>query len=223
MVWLHHTFVRTFAIESELKSRDYDIGNGKLYNVAWATRIQEIEDFGQSDEHLLPPDEGSGFLWRVHSITKYEEKDGGTYAELEGMAFTRDIPLGVRWLIKPVVERLSRISIAMFLRKTREAVNENGAPARPSSSCPTAPSHAEPYPLKERLWATGLGHAAWTGNCSLRPFSKIVHLRLWRPSVAAGVSNEKKVLLLPATRERRPEGRPPAAEFPSPGLIEKAG
>ena len=146
MLWLHHALVRTVAIESDLKSRDYDIGNGKSYNVAWATRLQEIEDFGQSDEHLLPPDQGSGFLWRVHSITKYEQRDGGTYVELEGMALTRDIPLGIGWLVKPIIEQLSRVSIATFLRKTRDAVSGDAAPARPSDPCSTTASYAKPYP-----------------------------------------------------------------------------
>jgi len=146
MVWLHHAFARSVAIESELKSHDYDIGNGKWYNVAWATRLQEIEDFGQRDEHLLPPDQGNGFLWRVHNITKYEQRDGGTYVEFEGMALSRDIPLGIRWLVKPIVEQLARISVATFLRKTRAAVGDSAVAAWPTGSCRTTASFAVPYP-----------------------------------------------------------------------------
>jgi hypothetical protein len=146
MVWLHHSFVRTFAIESELRSRDHDIGNGRWYNVTFATKLQEIADFGQKGEHLVPPDQGSGLLWRVHSITKYEQRDGGTYVELEGMALTRDIPLGIRWLVKPIVEELSRVSIAGFLRRTRDAVNGNTISTPPSSSCTRTVSNAVPSP-----------------------------------------------------------------------------
>ena len=143
MVWRHHMLFQTVAIASELKSHNYDLGNGKWYTVAWATQLQEIADFGQRREHLLPPDQGNGFLWRVYSITKYEQRDGGTYVELEGMALSRDIPVGMRWLVKPIVEQLSRISIAMSLRRVRDAVIGNAVPTWHWGSCPTTTTYTK--------------------------------------------------------------------------------
>jgi len=31
----------------------------------------------------LPTDEGHGYIWRLYSLTKFEERDGGVYIEVE--------------------------------------------------------------------------------------------------------------------------------------------
>src|SRR5262249_19058471 len=92
------------------------------YNVADTTQVQEIENYGHPGEHLLPPGTGNGFIWRLRSMARYEERDGGVYFELEAIALTRDIPTSLRWLVKPVVNRLSINSLTTILRQTRDAV-----------------------------------------------------------------------------------------------------
>ncbi|MBV9504171.1 MAG: hypothetical protein JO323_04110, partial [Acidobacteriia bacterium] len=84
--------------------------------------IREIQGYGHPDERLLPPNTGSGFIWRIRSITRYEERDGGVYLELEAMALTRDIPASVAWMVKPVVNHLSTNSLMATLRQTHDAV-----------------------------------------------------------------------------------------------------
>src|SRR5262249_24972418 len=97
------------------------------YNIANATQMQEIENYGRAGERLLPPGTGNGFIWRLHSIARYEERDGGVYLELEAIALTRDIPAGFRWLVNPVVNHLSINSLTTSLRQTRDAVNSQSA------------------------------------------------------------------------------------------------
>jgi hypothetical protein len=57
--------------------------------------VQQIEHYGQSGERKLAPDEGSGYLWRVASFARFEERDGGLYLELEVMGLSRDIPRSI--------------------------------------------------------------------------------------------------------------------------------
>ena len=90
--------------------------------VANATRIQQIEDYGRPSEHLLPADTGSGFIWRIRSISRYLERDGGVYLEIEAIALTRDVPSSLRWMVSPVVNHLSINSLTTTLNQTREAV-----------------------------------------------------------------------------------------------------
>ena len=59
---------------------------------------------------------GTGIIWRLYSITRYQERDGGVYVELEAIALSRDIPGGLRWIVEPIVRRVSRSSlVASFL------------------------------------------------------------------------------------------------------------
>ena len=71
-------------------------------------------------ERLLSPDTGDGFIWRIRSVARYEERDGGVYLELEAMAPTRDIPASLAWLVSQVVNHLSINSLVMTLRQTRD-------------------------------------------------------------------------------------------------------
>jgi len=53
----------------------------------------------------------------------YEERDGGVQLELEALALSRDIPVMMRWLVNPCVNRLSINSMTTTLQQTRDAVN----------------------------------------------------------------------------------------------------
>ena len=106
------------------------------YSVADAVEIREIEGYGHRDERLLPPNIGSGFIWRIRSITRYEERDGGVYLELEAMALTRDIPASLAWMVKPVVNHLSINSLVATLRQTSDAVASPQDGMETHASCP---------------------------------------------------------------------------------------
>ena len=89
-----------------------------------------MESFGRPGEHLLPPDTGAGFIWRIYSIARYEERDGGVYLEIEALALTRDVPSSLRWLVNPVVKHLSVNSLTTTLEQTRDAVYAQQAAAK---------------------------------------------------------------------------------------------
>jgi len=87
-----------------------------------ATRIAEVADAGQPGEHEKPIGHDGGFLWRMNSYWRFEEKDGGVYVEVESVSLTRDIPTGLGWLIRPFVTSIPRESLLMTLGSTRSAV-----------------------------------------------------------------------------------------------------
>ncbi len=128
-------FVKT-VLESEYESSFASAGTQKFYSISTAVRVQEVEDYGQASERKLPSDEGSGYIWRLHSITRYQESDGGVYVEMEAMALSRDIPAAVRWAVDPVVRRVSKGAMVTSLRQTMGAVGSTGQVAigRPVAS-----------------------------------------------------------------------------------------
>ena len=96
------------------------------------TRAQEVENEGQADERLRPEGDDRGFLWRMNTYWKFEEKDGGTYVQCESITLTRNIPLLLKPIIAPFVTSVPRESLVGVLTHTRtaalDAAGAAGAP-----------------------------------------------------------------------------------------------
>lgn len=98
--------------------------------VSESTRIQEIDDYGLPGEHRHEANEGKGYLWRVCTLSIFEQRDGGVYMRVQAMALSRDIPASLKWLAEPFVRRASRNTVITSLRQTREAVDRTRTAAR---------------------------------------------------------------------------------------------
>src|SRR5581483_4751422 len=125
MVWQRKVLFVSAAMQGRYRARDVLLDPARGYSTAETVEVREIAEFGHPGQRLLPPDSGSGFLWRLRSVARFEERDGGLYLELEVMALTRDIPASVAWMVNPVVNRLSINSLATTLRQTRDAVQSS--------------------------------------------------------------------------------------------------
>ena len=112
----------TPVLEGDYESQTTELDEHRWYTVSRTTRLQDVENYGEPSQRKLPPDQGHGYMWRINNITRFEERDGGVYIEIEAMALSRDVPAGLRWLIDPVVRQLPRNSLAATLQQTRDAV-----------------------------------------------------------------------------------------------------
>jgi hypothetical protein len=140
MLIMNRALFVKMALDSEYESSYAQAGPGRWYSITTAVRVQEVEDYGQVSERKLPLGEGSGYVWRLHSITRFEEADGGVYVEIEAMALSRDIPAAVRWVVDPVVRRISRSSLVTSLQQTQDAVRSGTSNASHSSDSPLCPA-----------------------------------------------------------------------------------
>jgi hypothetical protein len=104
------------ALDSEYQSRFVEVDGHKWYSIAETTRVQEV-----SDEGRIPDGEGSGYIWRLCTMSRFEERDGGVYIEMEAMALSRPIPMALHWVVEPIVKRVSRASLSTSIEQTREA------------------------------------------------------------------------------------------------------
>jgi hypothetical protein len=86
------------------------------------TRIAEVENAGNRDEQVLKPDTGYGFLWRLHSYWRFEERDAGVVVECRAISLTRDVPFGLGWVIEPIIQKLPKESLIKTLAATRQAL-----------------------------------------------------------------------------------------------------
>ncbi len=100
------------------------VDDTKLYSDSLSTRIAEVKDPNHPDGPEEPVGHGHGYLWRLNTYWRFEEKDGGVYVQCEALSLTRDIPFLLSWLIKPLVTKIPKESLNRALGRTREAVLE---------------------------------------------------------------------------------------------------
>jgi len=90
-----------------------------------AVRIAQVENPGAPDEKEKTPGEDDGYLWKMETWWRMEQKDGGVYVQNEAVTLTRDIPTGLGWLIEPFITRIPKETLEFTLSATRRAVLHN--------------------------------------------------------------------------------------------------
>ncbi len=105
----------------------HDVHYSSLDRTRWlcrsyTTRILEVEKAGSPNETIMPPDTGHGFLWRLYSYWRLQEKDGGVFVECRAISLSRNVPLGLGWMIEPIIQKLPRESLINTLAATRQAL-----------------------------------------------------------------------------------------------------
>jgi hypothetical protein len=118
-------FVST-TLDTEYESRVFQVNERCWFSLSASTHTREIEGYGTTAQHELAEGTGTGLIWRLFSIARYEQRDGGVYVEIEAMALSRDIPVSLRWVVEPIVRRISQSSLVTSLRQTKNAVRARG-------------------------------------------------------------------------------------------------
>ena len=106
------------------------------YSRSVSTRIQQVDDAGTPNEHLEPAGTDSGYLWRINSYWRYQQRDNGVIVEWESIALSRDIPFLVAWFVRPLVRRIARESVTDMLASTRKAVLADAHQNQQAASSP---------------------------------------------------------------------------------------
>ena len=81
-----------------------------------------MDNPGTANEKEKTPGEDNGFLWRMETWWRLEERDGGVYVQNEVVSLSRDIPTGLGWMIEPFVTSIPKESLAFTMEATRKAV-----------------------------------------------------------------------------------------------------
>jgi hypothetical protein len=122
--------VITAVLNTEHEVDYFHDAPGKAHSRSSAVRIAEVENAGKSDEREKTPGDDSGYLWRMETWWRFQEGDGGTYVQSEVVSLTRDIPVGLGWLIEPFVTAIPRETLTFTLEATRRAVQERKSTPR---------------------------------------------------------------------------------------------
>jgi hypothetical protein len=119
------------ALESEYQSRFTQVDPTKWYSIAATTRVQEL-----TGPDRVPVAEMSGYVWRMSTLSRYQERDGGVYIGTEVLALSRTIPGALHLVVDPIIRRVSRATITTSLNETRDATVQSVKSASASVHSP---------------------------------------------------------------------------------------
>lgn len=122
--------VVTVVLDTEHDIRYYRDSPTRAHSRSSAIRITEVEDPGTPKEKELQPGDDGGYMLKLETWWRLEEKNGGVYVQNEAVSLTRDVPAGLGWLIKPFIISIPKESIEFTLKATRTAVQQQNKSAR---------------------------------------------------------------------------------------------
>lgn len=134
----------TAVLNAEFDAEYRPLGKARGEIRSYSTRIAEIQDYGEPEEKELPVGKDHGYMWRLNSYWRIEEKDGGVYVQVESVALSRRIPAVFAWIVEPTVRSLSRAVVRNLLTGTLKAVTNSdtskpsvvGSPAQKPAQAP---------------------------------------------------------------------------------------
>src|SRR6266849_3250122 len=126
---LHQKAIVTAVFNAEFDVSYFPVDESRAYSRSYSTRIAELENPDRSDEREKPIGKDRGFLWRLHSYWRFQEKDGGVYVQLESIALSRSVPALLAWMINPLLKSIPREYLSRLLTSTRAALTNKSAAA----------------------------------------------------------------------------------------------
>jgi hypothetical protein len=126
----------TTVIDTDQEIHYQVIDKTHAWSRSHATRVQEVESAGTPDERLEPEGHDRGFVWKLNTFWRFEEKDGGTYLECQAISLSRDIPTGLGWMVRSFVSRVPKESLTFTLTTARTALGKKNSAANQSSAWP---------------------------------------------------------------------------------------
>jgi hypothetical protein len=138
MKLVNHEFFAKMALDADYRVTNVRLDRVRFYSVAKTTRVQQLENYGQPREHMIPEGQGGGYIWKLFSIARLEQRDGGVYIEMETVALSRGIPAAFRVIADPIVRRVSRGAMLTAIKQTQDAVRCNILSDTKPTTCPAS-------------------------------------------------------------------------------------
>ena len=123
---LKQVHVITVVLDTEYEIHYRYLDAAHAASRSYSTRIAEVENAGEANEHDRVPGDDRGLLWRLYTYWRFYQADGGIYIQCNAVSLTRDVPTGLGWLIRPFTQSIPSESLRFTLDSTLTAlVNES--------------------------------------------------------------------------------------------------
>jgi hypothetical protein len=112
----------TVVLDAYFDVIETHLGSTQAQSASRSTRIVEVVNPSSPDEHERTDGIDHGYMWRLYSYWRIEEKDGGVYVQNESITLTRTVPVMLAWLINPLTKSIPREVLFDMLTDTKRAV-----------------------------------------------------------------------------------------------------
>jgi len=129
---LYRKAVITAIYNAEFDIQYFSMDGTREHSRSYSTRIAEVEHPGKPEEREKPLGNDRGYLWRLYTYTRFEERDGGMYMQVEFIALSRSVPPIFAWLVNPYIKSIPRDYLSNFLKATRRDLTGAKTPEAPS-------------------------------------------------------------------------------------------
>ncbi|MEQ1354258.1 MAG: hypothetical protein ABLT11_09585 [Candidatus Acidiferrum sp.] len=130
---IHQTRIITVVLDTEYEIHYTTLDNTHAMSQSHSTRISEIENPNSPQERIISPGADHGFLWRLYSYWRFYRADGGVYIQCNAISLTRDVPVGLGWMIGPFIQKIPQESLYFTLAATRQALLQKFRNAPPNN------------------------------------------------------------------------------------------
>jgi len=114
--------VITVVLDTYHQARFGTLDATHAYSRSYTTKVTEIEDPGTPQEREKSADNEEGFMWKMNTYWRFEEKDSGLYIQCEAITLTRSVPFGLAWIIEPFITSIPKESLTATMGETRKAL-----------------------------------------------------------------------------------------------------
>ena len=135
---LRQTDVITVVLDTEYDVHYERLDANREASFSRSTRVAELVHPDEAGERALPNADDHGFLWRINSYWRFEETSRGVFVQCEAISLSRDIPVGLGWLVGPLIETIPKQSLEFTLGATRKAALAHVSLATPSQDAVSA-------------------------------------------------------------------------------------
>jgi hypothetical protein len=131
---LYRKSLVTVVVDATLDAEYTAVGYTKAMSKSYSTRIAEVADVGKPDERELPVGNDHGYIWRLYTYWRIEEKDDGVYIQVESVGLSRTVPWEIAWLVAPFIRSVPKGVLSDLLERTRNAVKSTSQSHAPRNT-----------------------------------------------------------------------------------------
>jgi len=135
----------TVVLDTEQEVSYFRDSRTRAHSRSSALWIRQVDQPGSREEKQRAPGNDDGFLWRMETWWRLEERNGGVYVQNQVVTLTRAIPIGLGWLLEPFLTKIPRETLAFTLEALRTAVLAREA-EQGSKAVGLPPSGKERFP-----------------------------------------------------------------------------
>lgn len=142
-----HVMIASPTYNANFDIRFFPLDGDREYSRSYSTRIAELIDAGTPGEREKPVGVDLGYVWRLNTYTRYEERDSGVYIQTEFVALSRSVPAIFAWLVNPYIRSIPQEYLTHILSATRDDLmnSQDAGTAGPiSKAAVPSPSHPAP-------------------------------------------------------------------------------